>query len=172
MNHGKTRKPSTRAEKFETIVALLTAFSLFFVFSVSCSRPIEGDDITLLFPSIVAGKAASVNADFKEEDCIVLRCSSFTSNEREIVARVSKSKDLKATILIFVNPNGISGNAEQFQIAVANVTGKEYEYDITTARLYQVTTSSAEAAIENYGIAYSDWQTGAVNSSEKFPCCE
>ncbi len=172
MNHGKARKPSIRVKNLETIIALLTAFSLFFVFSVSCSRPMEGDDITLLFPSIDAGKATSVNADFKEKDCIVLRCSSFTSNEREIVAKVSKSKDLKATILIFVNPNGISGNAEYVQIAVANVTGKEYEYNITQARLYQVTTSSAEAATENYGIAYSDWQTGAVNSSEKFSCCE
>ncbi|GEM_PF-1748153 len=172
MHHGKTRRLSTRARRFETIAALLTALSLFFVFSVSCSRPAEGDAVTLQFASSDAVKSASVNATFNEQDCAVLRCSSFASNEQEIVAKVSKSKDLKATSLVFVKPNWISGDTEYVQIAVANVTGREYEYDITQARLYHVTTSSAEAVVNTYGIPFGDWQCGAVNNSEKFPCCE
>ena len=150
----------------------MTAFCVLLVLLVSCSRPVEGDAVTLQFAPSDAVKSASVNATFNEEDCIVLRCSSFTSNEQEIVAKVSKSKDLKATSLVFVKPNRILGDTEYVQIAVANVTGKEYEYDITRAKLYQVTPSSAEAAVNIFGISYSDWQYGAVNNSEKFPCCE
>jgi len=124
--------------------------------------------ITLQIASSNAGKSASVNANFHEEDCVVLRCSSFTSNEREIATKVSKSKDFKTTTLVFVKPDNGPGDAEYVQIAVANVTGKEYEYDITQAKLYQDTLSSAEAALNTYGIPYSDWQYGAVNIQKSF----
>ena len=149
----------------------MTAFWILLVLLVSCGQ-VEGDGVTLQFASFDAIKLTSDNASFNEEDCIVLRCSSFTSNEQEIVAKVSKSNDIKVTTLIFVKLNRSIKGAEYVQIAVANIIGKEYEYDIEQARLYQVTQSSAEAAVNTYGIPYTDWQYGAVNNSEKFPCCE
>jgi hypothetical protein len=156
----------------KTIFTSMTAFCILLVLLVSCSRQVEGDGVTLQFDSNDAVKSDSVNVSFNEEDCIVLRCSSFTSNEREIVAKVSKSKDLKAITLVFVKLNKSATNAKYVQIAVVPITGKEYEYDIAQARFYHVTPSSAEAAVDTYGIPYSDWQYGAVNNSEKFPCCE
>jgi hypothetical protein len=154
-----------------TIVAAIAA-SVLCITLISCNRPMTGDSINLQLAPDDAGKSTSVNTDFSEEDCIVLRCSAFSINEHEIVAEVSKSKDLKATALVFVKTEKSSLIDEYVQIAVATIIGKEYEYNIKEAKLYQVTPTSAEAAVNTYGIPYSDWQAGAVNDSEKFPCCE
>lgn len=151
------------------VMAATIIFCILSVCMISCNKTVEGDSVTLRFSSGDAIKSASVNADFNEEDCIVLRCRSLTSNEQEIIVRTSKSKDMKATALIFVKPNQ---EAETVIIAAANVIGKEYEYDIAQAKLYEVTAFSAEAVVNTYGIPYSDWQYGAVNNSETFPCCE
>ena len=156
---------------FVPIIVCVFILSLFFL---SCSRPVEGDSITLEFTTNYV-KTYDVNRaiGFNEADCVVFRCGSFDLNEVGIVAKISKSKNLQATTLVFVKPNQ-SGDAyaDYIQIAVAPVIGKEYEYDMAQAKFYQVTPSSVEAAIDNYGIPYLDWQTGACNDSEKFPCCE
>jgi len=156
---------------FVPIILCIFMFSLFFV---SCNRPVEGDSITLEFTTNYV-KTYDVNGafGFNEVDCIVFRCGSFDLNEVGVVAKISKSKNLKATTLVFVKPTQ-SGDAyaDYIQIAAAPVVGKEYEYDMAQAKFYQVTPSSVEAAIDNYGIPYPDWQTGACNDSEKFPCCE
>ena len=155
-----------------TILTSVTAFCVLLCLLVSCSRQVEGDGVTLQFASNDAIKSASVNDAFNEEDCIVLRCSSFEANEREIIAKVSKSKNLKAITLAFVKLNASAADTKYIQIAAVPVTGKEYEYDIAQARLYYVTPLSAESAVNAYGIPFSDWQLGAANNSEKFPCCE
>jgi len=136
---------------------------------VSCSRTNSGDIISLDFvPQNTANAREITGFDIKGN--FVLRCASLVDNENGIVIETSKSKFMKANVLIFVKP--IEPGESVVQIAVATITGKEYEYDLARARFYLVSPSSASKAIETYGIPYLDWQTGACSTSEQFPCCE
>ncbi len=156
------------------IAVAILAFSIFLLSLVSCSGEIDGDSISLEFATGYASASSIDTATgFSEEDCVVLRCASLEQNEHGIVIQTSKSKSLKATTLVFVNLNQTARPETGYtQIVAAPVNGKEYEYDITQVIYYEVTSSSAESAIRAYGIPYSDWQIGACDSSEKFPCCE
>lgn len=113
----------------------------------------------------------SSKGNFDEEGSTVLRCNSFVENEHGITVTTSKSKDLKANTLVFIKASNADSSGTIW-IASAPIIGKEYEYDMTQARFYPVTASSAKAASQQYGIPYLDWQTGATNNSGKFPCCE
>ncbi len=111
----------------------------------------------------------SMPASFDEQSSMVLRCSSVLEDSSGITITTSKSKDLCATQLLFVQP---LDNQNVSLICAVPVAGKEYEYDVSQAKYYWVTAQSASAALERFGIPYSDWQMGAVSGSEKFPCCE
>jgi hypothetical protein len=164
----------TRSKSPFIPLALILCLCIFAIFIASCSRPFTGDSITLEFAAN-SGNTPDLNrsTDFKEESCFVLRCASVNINELGIVAETSKLKQLKVTVLIFVQPL-LTENPSQIyiDIAVAPVAGKEYEYDITQASIFRVTTASAGAAVSSFGITFSDWQTGVINNSGKFPCCQ
>jgi hypothetical protein len=167
----KQRKQS-KIQKLTWLKLLFVLVSgLVFLVSISsCSEKIAGDSINLEF---VPGQTNDTKAvdNFDETGCIVLRCSTLTVHSNGIQADTSKSKNMKAKILVFINIPGTVGE-EYYQAAVAPITGREYEYDMTEASFYTVTAASADTSIFKYGISYADWQAGAINSSESFPCCE
>ena len=121
---------------------------------------------------LAPGAGVSAPADFNTDAYTVVRCSEYCAGPESISIKTSKSMKLKAVYLIFVDMAALAGGQESVPIAVAPVTGKEYEYDMAAARWYLVTRQTAEEADALYGIAYSDWEYGAVSGSEKFPCCE
>lgn len=166
----------TRTRRFwsGSIVIIILVLSTFFLLLTSCGGTNIGDSITLEF---VPGDVSPSNYEvtgFDVEGNFVLRCASSANNDHGLVIETSKSKNMKANALVFVKQKHIEGGRPQtdVQIAIAPIIGKEYEYDMTQARFYTVTILSAKKAIEAYGIPYLDWQSGACNSSEQFPCCE
>ncbi len=147
--------------------------SAFLLALASCSGAASATSVALeITPGYSAASGANGTAGFDEAGSFVLRCASFAENEQGITIATSKSKSLKANVLVFIKLPETAGPEADVPLAAAPITGKEYEYDMAQAMFYTVTYSSAEAAVRDYGIPYLDWQTGACNSSEKFPCCE
>lgn len=132
-----------------------TGDSVFLEFAPG-SNPANGDDI----------------AGFDAEGSIVLRCASIVQDENGMVISTSKSMNMKANTLLFVPPAGTGSSDTGVRIASAPISGEEYEYDMTRATFYTITTSSVSEVLDNYGIPFLDWQTGAYSNSERFPCCE
>lgn len=109
---------------------------------------------------------------FDAEGNFVLRCASIVQNEIGIVISTSKLPKMKAVTLLFVKHIEPDSSETSIQIASVPIGGKEYEYDMSQAKFYTITASSALKAIENYGIPFADWQAGTCSESERFPCCE
>ena len=169
MNYFVKTKVKIRTTVVAMILTCVVLLSL-----TSCSQATEGESIILELASDANGRSLPTNVvGFSEQDSMVLRCASFVSDEHRIIVRTSKSKDLKATTLVFVNPNqSARTDANYALLAAVPITGKEYEYDLAQDKLFKVMLSSAETAVNTYGIRYADWQVGAVNNSSSFPCCE
>ncbi len=138
---------------------------------MACGKAAAGDTVALDFATGSAGTSSAGMTGFGNENSVVLRCGSVDLTGHSIVVTTSKSKNLKATSLVFVSPPA-GDAAKEVGIAVVPVTGKEYEYDSAQAKFYLVTLASAQSAVNAYGIPFADWQVGAANGSEKFPCCE
>jgi hypothetical protein len=155
-------------------IAITMALSLLCMFSVllaGCNKLLSAERVALDFAQgNVTVHATTIN--FEQEGTVVLRCASVVEIGNGIVVKASKSKDMKANFLIFVRPTEAGTSTDNIQIALVPITSKEYEYDMAQARFCTVTEASARAALNTYGIPFLDWQTGAVNGSEKFPCCE
>ena len=133
-------------------------------FSVACGSATAAGSIRL---DMVSPQVSP--APFDERNSTVLRCASVLEDSGGISITASKSKDMVTSQLLFLQPDSSQG---VFLVAVVPVTGKEYEYDMTQAKYYRVTADSASSALDRFGMAYTDWQTGAMNGSEQFPCCE
>ncbi len=156
--------------KFQTVL-LFSLFSLLLLHS-SCSRPAAGASVSLDFAAGLSAGGNDISA-FNEQDSVVLRCDSFQTNERGILIGTSKSKSLKTMMLVFVDSSASDdAGLNYYSIVAAPVGGNETEYDLSRATLYRITALSAETAVSKYGIAFADWQAGAVSNAEKFPCCE
>jgi len=139
----------------------------------SCGGTTGADSVALEFaPGYTNPSSGNTITGLDEEGSVVLRCASFVENEQGIIVTTSRSKNMKANSLIFMRLPEAGSSENNVQIASAPIIGEEYDYDMTQAKLYEVTVSSAEAAIKNYGISYLDWQAGAYSTSEQFPCCE
>ncbi|MDD4859650.1 MAG: hypothetical protein PHR56_05535 [Dehalococcoidales bacterium] len=119
---------------------------------------------------LAPGQTENTVGKLDEEGGYVLRCASVTETENGITLTASKSKDMKAFVLVFVKLPETA--ADVITVSAAPVTGKEYEYDTAQAKFYNVTQASAVAAVQDYGIPFLTWQTGAVSASAQFPCCE
>ena len=138
----------------------------------SCDGTDTGNSISLEFAPGHNTESSYDITGFDTEGNFVLRCASFENNENGIEIMTSKSKNMKANTLIFAKSSETGSSEANVQIATVPITGKEYEYDMTMARYYTITFSSAIVAIEAYGIPYLDWQIGVCSTSEQFPCCE
>jgi len=152
-----------------TRIVILEATFTFLVFSfmlTACSEKISASSIALDFAPGYTGSPVNDTTDFDETDCVVLRCSSLEENDLRIIGMTSKSMSMKADALLFVRSPEAQNFETYVQVASVPIIGKEYEYDMTHARFYRVTPSSIESVVNNYGIPYSDWQTGACNSLE------
>ncbi len=148
-------------------------FAAAIIFITSCSAKVTMSSVDLKFaPDFSILSATNVVTGFIEEESSVLRCYSITETADGIKATTSKSKSMAASTLVFIsNPENTSQD-DSVWVATVPVTGKEYEYDMSNAKYYKVTYTSANAATQDYGIMFPDWQTGAVSDSEQFPCCE
>lgn len=160
----KTSRPLRAA-----LVVAVLAISLL----LSCGRTTPTYSVALEFATgHTASSSDNTDVGFDETDCIVLRCASLDLDGQGIVVTTSRSKGMKAISLVFIRPIEAGNPEDVVRIASAPIVGKEYEYDMTQAVFYTITRSSAEMAIGDSGIPYLSWQSGASNSSEKFPCCE
>ena len=111
-------------------------------------------------------------ANLELSDYSVIRCGSLTESDSTLSLTASKSMNLHPVWLLFV-PHLTDINSQIIvQLISAPVIGKEYEYDLTHSRTYDVLFESARIAVVNFGIPFPDWEFGAVSGSEKFPCCE
>ena len=137
----------------------------------SCSGAPAGDEVNLAFAEAGTINTQEEQTGFACDDGMVLRCASVVETDQGLLIKTSKARNMKATSLIFVKSAGLD-QGSSIIIAVTRVLGKEYEYDISQASYYLVDSELVKNAIKSYGIVFADWQEGAVNDSEKFPCCE
>lgn len=114
----------------------------------------------------------SASAGLKTDNLVVLRCSEYSTNAGKLAIKTSKSMSVTALYLAFVELQETPAGQYAVPIAIAPITGKEYEYDLSRAAWYLVSRQEASDAASLYGINYPDWEYGAVNGSEKFPCCQ
>jgi hypothetical protein len=152
-----------------TVKCLVMLVIIYALFSglMSCSKPVEGENITFEYaPDTLCSECID---NFSEDNCMVLRCSSFIAKNDGIMVKTSKSKSMKTSVLVFVDSNP-SDYADGFILAATPVNSKEYEYNMNQAQYYLI--SSFGSVIKDYGIPFQDWQTGAISNSDNFPCCE
>jgi hypothetical protein len=154
-------------------VAVLSVATVISVLVTSCGGSNTTNRVVLDFASGNSDSSAeNMIETFAEDDSVVLRCASLIKSELGIVLEVSKSKAMKTNYLIYVRTADKAGVNDSALVAATRVTGEEYEYDISQSSFYFVTRSSAEKAVAEYGIGFSDWLAGATSNSEQFPCCE
>ena len=161
------RKPRwVLPRRWVVLPAVFLAASAFPLLLPACTAALPVSHVAI---EIATDQAPVGQATIDETNSTVLRCASFTTDGESLTAMTSKSKTFKATILVFILP---ATGGDYSLVAVASVTGAEYEYDLSQAKLYAVKRASADAAAHDYGMAYADWQSGAITGSDKFPCCE
>jgi len=136
----------------------------------SCSRNVTVDEVSLVFASTAPVAPTNDTNGFNCDGSIVLRCGALEETEQGLIIQTSKAKSMKANHLIFIKTENLTTKSEI--VASVPIVGKEYEYDMSQVKLYDVETESLRYVIDSYGIMFSDWQTGTVNELEKFPCCE
>lgn len=148
-----------------------TVMSVTAIFGISgCGGKAVISSVTL---NLELGTApVSAPAEIETDNIVVLRCSQYSENTLDVVIQTSKSMRMTADYLIFIDTVNMNAGENVVLAILVTVTGKEYEYDLGTARQYMVTLPSAEKAVNGFGIAYADWEYGALSGSEQFPCCE
>ncbi len=142
--------------------AILAASALLFA---SCAASAPASHITI---EMAADQSLAAGAAFDEMNATVVRSASVTVSGNSLDTTTSKSKSFATSNLVFIQP----ATGDYAIVAVVPLAGGELDYDMSQARFYAVKRASAEAAANDYGMAYSDWQVGAANGSDKFPCCE
>ncbi len=155
----------------ESLFAGMLVVSLLFLtlpVAISCRTSEGSPSVTIEFaPGYPADAVAAEK--FDETGSVVVRSMSFSVSDTGITLSPSKSKDAKITTLVFV---GSADSGSLAPVACVPVTGKEYEFDMSKAKFYTVSSESAREIASVYGIIYETWQTGLASDSDKFPCCQ
>ncbi len=127
--------------------------------AISCRTSEGSPSVTIEFaPGYPANSVAAEK--FDETTSVVVRSMSLAVNESGIAISPTKSKDAKITTLVFV---GSADSGSLVPVACVPVTGKEYEFDMSKAKFYTVSSESAGEIASVYGIVYETWQTGLAS---------
>jgi hypothetical protein len=115
----------------------------------------------------------TTGAEFRQDGSYVIRCTASEDNAGGLSFSATKIKTAKITSLIFINLDQVrQSGANAVITAVVPVDGSEGECSLVKANYRMVSLESAQKAVNDYGIPYSDWLSGATDASQKFPCCQ
>jgi hypothetical protein len=150
------------------VLFLLAAAASSVLMLASCSAKDQSGSLSISLASSPSNIGNPTQVD--EQGSTVLRCSSLVAQGNNLMITASKSKDIKATTILFLLPR--EGDSQSVTALAAPVGAVESEYDISRASVFTLDKASADAAAGSFGIPFADWQEGAMSDSGKFPCCE
>jgi hypothetical protein len=149
-------------------LACLLALSALSMPASACAPAQEAAPFTIEL--ITGDQSAQYNPAIDEKDCYIARCTSISESEGKIFLTTTKSKDARILALLFVKPPAEGEKtAAGFWVAPR---GPETNYNISGARFFKMSATSARAICSSYAITYDNWIDGATGSAEKFPCCQ
>jgi hypothetical protein len=136
----------------------------------------KGDSAGAAYSSLAYVKAdvpQTAEVQFNQDNSYVIRCISSEENAAGISFFATKTKSANITSLIFISLDSApQSGLIAVPAAVVPVTGGEGECSLAGAAYHFVNMESAQKAVDDYGITYTDWLNGTTSSSEKFPCCQ